>query len=147
MEIKSPVFDANQKIPADYTCDGENINPPLEIENVPGGTLSLALIVDDPDAPNGNFVHWLMWNIEPTVTLIEEDSVPKGAVQGKTDFGKIGYGGPCPHSGTHHYCFTLYALDDKIIILEEGADRMDLEAEINGHIITEASLIGLYERQ
>ena len=111
MQIISAAFKSNQPIPSKYTCDGKNISPPLEFKDVPQNASSLALIVDDPDAPGGDFVHWLVWNIPPTVLSILENFVPEGAVQGTTDFGNKKYGGPCPPSGTHHYFFKLFALD------------------------------------
>lgn len=135
MKLTSPAFQNNAVIPARYTCDGENVNPPLTISEVPAGTQSLALIVHDPDAPRGNWTHWLLWNIDPATTSIAENSVPAGAVQGVTDFGSAAWGGPCPPSGTHRYIFTLYALDAKL----------DLSA-MQGHILEEAELVGNYQR-
>ncbi|MFO8016428.1 MAG: YbhB/YbcL family Raf kinase inhibitor-like protein [Candidatus Woesearchaeota archaeon] len=142
--LRSPEFGHEGRIPDKYTCKGNDINPPLEIENIPEGTESLALILDDPDAPTGTFVHWTLWDMEPA-ERISEDSVPSGAVQGTNDFGKAAYGGPCPPSGEHRYFFRLYALDTKLD-LEEGASREELEDAMEGHIIEKAVLMGLYSK-
>jgi len=146
LKMTSPVFENNGNIPAKYTCDGKDVNPPLLIENVPANTKSLALIVDDPDAPRGTWVHWVVWNIDPQAGEIKEDSVPKNAKQGMNDFRKKDYGGPCPPSGTHRYFFKLYALD---IVLNIGQDstKADLEKAMKGHILEEVSVIGLYKRK
>ena len=146
MKLTSGAFENNKMIPGKYTCDGENVSPPLEIANVASGTQSLALIVDDPDAPGGDWAHWLVWNIDPIVGEISEDSVFQNAIQGTTDFGKTGYGGPCPPSGTHRYQFKLYALDTKLD-LESGARKKDLEAAMKDHILEQSTLVGLYKRQ
>lgn len=146
MKIISPSFKESGAIPSKYTCDGQNINPPLEILDPPEGAKSLALIVDDPDAPMGTFTHWIIWNISPEVTRIDENSLPQGSLQGKNDFGEVGYGGPCPPSGTHRYFFKLYALNDKIN-LEEGASKNDLEEAIRGKIIEQSELVGTYSRK
>ena len=145
MKLSSSAFENNQLIPAKYTCDGENVNPPLVIVDIPEDTQSLVLIVDDPDAPSGAFTHWLVWNIDPQAKEIAEGSVPQNATQGKNDFGKNGWGGPCPPSGTHHYFFKLYALDQKLD-LSASADKKDLEKAMQGHILSQTQLIGLYNR-
>jgi Raf kinase inhibitor-like YbhB/YbcL family protein len=145
MKLSSSAFENNQSIPAKYTCDGENVNPPLVIVDVTEGTQSLALIVDDPDAPGGTFTHWLVWNIDPQTTEITEGGIPSEATQGKNDFGKNGWGGPCPPSGTHRYFFKLYALDKKID-LSQSANKGDLEREIKGHILSQTQLVGLYNK-
>lgn len=153
MIITSPSFENNSYIPRKFTCDssallttGGGINPELQIQNVPKEAKSLALIVHDPDAPRvGGFTHWLVWNIAPQTAVIKEESVPPGAVEGKNDSGKVGYMGPCPPSGVHHYHFKLYALD-ATFNLPQGAGRASLEAEINKRLISEAELIGLYKR-
>jgi len=145
MKISSPAFENNQFIPVKYTCDGEDINPPLQIENVPKEAKSLVLIVDDPDAPIGIWSHWVVFNIDPSVQFIEEDSSPEGAVEGLNDFKKHSYGGPCPPSGTHHYYFRLYALDTTLDLSSE-ATREDVLEAIKGHILASAELIGLYQR-
>lgn len=146
MKLSSSAFQPNQNIPAKYTCDGQDINPPLTIAAVPAGTKSLALIVDDPDAPGGDWVHWLVWNIKPETAAIAENSVPTGASQGTTDFGRVGWGGPCPPSGTHHYQFKLFALDTELSLVA-AARKADLEQMIAGHILEQANLVGLYQRQ
>lgn len=143
--LKSEAFEHNSEIPSLYTCDGENINPPLKIEGVPEGTQSLALIVDDPDAPRGVFTHWIMWNIPAGTTGIEEDSIPEGST-GITTAGTKGYRGPCPPSGAHRYFFKLYALDTTLS-LPEGAERETLEKGMEGHILEETHLMGLYRRE
>ncbi|MCO5381102.1 MAG: YbhB/YbcL family Raf kinase inhibitor-like protein [Methanosarcina barkeri] len=142
IKVFSSAFEANRTIPRKYTCDGKNLNPPLELEGIPEEAESLVLIIDDPDAPMKVFTHWIVWNIEP-VAKIEEDSIP--GVEGINDFRKIGYGGPCPSSGTHKYFFRVYALDRKLE-LKAGAGRKELESEMIGHIIAEGELIGKYSR-
>ena len=146
MRITSPVFGHNQSIPNKYTCDGENINPPLEISGVPEDAKSLALIMDDPDAPMGTWDHWIVWNINPSVTKIEENSVLAGVTEGTNSSGKQSYGGPCPPSGTHRYYFKLYALDTQFG-LGFTANKSDIENAMEGHILDSAELIGLYQRQ
>ena len=140
MHITSSAFEHNERIPAKYTCNGQNINPPLRIEDIPPGTQSMAIIVDDPDAPGKTFLHWLIWDIEPT-NEIAENSAP--GTQGRTDFGKPAYGGPCPPSGTHRYFFRVYALGTTLG-LPEGSSRADLEQAMKGHVLAEAEIIGLY---
>ena len=144
MKIKSPAFENGGRIPAKYTCDGEDISPPLEFEDVPEDAKSLALVMDDPDAPMGTFDHWVVWNIPPETRSIEEGKEPEG-VQGMTDFGRKGYGGPCPPRGEHRYFFKLYALDTKLD-LPEGSRKSDLEKAMKGHIIAQATLMGRYSR-
>ncbi len=146
MKITSPAFENNQAIPAKYTCDGENVSPPLGISGVPAGAESLVLIADDPDAPRGTWVHWLLWNIDSSTSEIAEGSVPPGAVEGATSFGKPGWGGPCPPSGTHRYFFKLYALDKKLEF-PASADKAQLEQALEGHILERAELVGLYQRR
>lgn len=146
MELTSPAFEDNQSIPSKYTCDGEDTNPPLQITEVSEGTKSLVLIVDDPDAPAGTWVHWVVWNINPTITVIEENSVPEGSVQGMNDFEKQTYGGPCPPSGIHRYFFKLYALDTELS-LPSSATKRDVMEAMEEHILNQAQLIGLYQRQ
>ena len=146
LTVSSPIFENNSTIPAEYTCDGVNVNPPLVIEHVPAGTKSLALIVEDPDAPAGIWVHWVVWNIHPETKEIKENAVPKGARQGMNDFRKHNYGGPCPPSGTHRYIFKIYALDT-ILTISPQATKADLEKAMNGHVIEQAHIIGLYKRR
>ena len=146
MKITSSVFQNNSKIPGKYTCDGQNINPPLEISEVPETAKSTVLIVDDPDAPVKIWVHWVVYNINPDATEVEEDSFPEGGIEGMTDFGRPGYGGPCPPSGTHRYFFKLYALDNKIE-LPQNATKQMVEEKMKDHILDKAELIGLYSRE
>ena len=142
MKISSSAFEHKGRIPDKYTCIGDDVNPPLEISNIPKGTKTLALIIDDPDAPVGTWVHWVVWNINLSGGIME-DSVP--GTQGSNDFRKIEYGGPCPPSGTHRYFFKLYALDSELA-LEEGSDKKKLLATMEGHVISQAELIGLYSK-
>lgn len=145
MNIKSPVFQNNNFIPKKYTCDGDNVNPPLEITGIPENTKSLSLIIDDPDSSGGSWTHWLVWNINPETTEFRENNVPTMAVEGLTSFDKFNYGGPCPHSGTHRYLFKLYALDI-VLTLPRRTDKIALEKAMAGHVVDEAELIGLYSR-
>lgn len=142
LTVSSPVFENNGNIPAKYTCDGDDVNPPLDISDIPEGTQSIVLIVDDPDAPMGTWDHWVVWNIEP-VEKIEENSVP--GTQGLNDFRKNSYGGPCPPSGTHRYFFKVYALDTKLD-LDTDSKKSDVERAMQGHILAKGELIGLYSR-
>ncbi len=143
--ISSPAFQNNGDIPQKYTCDGSDVNPPLKIEDIPAETKSLALIVDDPDAPVGTWVHWVLWNIDPKTAEIKENTVPNGALQGVNDFRKNDYGGPCPPSGRHRYFFKLYALDMPLT-LSTTAKKADVEKAMKGHILSHAQIIGLYGR-
>jgi Raf kinase inhibitor-like YbhB/YbcL family protein len=145
LNITSPVFSAGETVPVKYTCDGSGINPPLTISEVPEKAKSLALIMDDPDAPAGTFDHWVLWNIDPKITEIGEDSIPPGAVLGSNGAGKLAYIGPCPPSGTHRYFFKLYALDSTPDIAE-GSKKGMVEKAMEGHILEEANLMGRYER-
>jgi hypothetical protein len=145
MKLTSSAFVDGGNIPSKYTCDGVNISPPLEISDVPEGTQTLALVMDDPDAPMGTFDHWLVWNIPKETREILEGTEPQG-VQGRTDFGKLGYGGPCPPFGTHAYKFKLYALNKKLD-LREGSSKRELENAMKGHIIEEVVLTGKYRRK
>jgi Raf kinase inhibitor-like YbhB/YbcL family protein len=144
MKIASSAFEDNGMIPTEYTCDDSDISPPLKISEVPKEAKSLAIIMDDPDAPMGTFTHWVVWNISPQKTQFakgEKISFP----QGKTSFGNKSYGGPCPPGGTHRYFFKLYALDDTLN-LKEGSSKDDLERAMSGHVVSEASLMGKYSR-
>lgn len=145
MRLISPAFEEKQSIPQKYTCDGQDINPPLKIEDVPTGTKSLVLVVDDPDAPRGTWVHWTVWNIAPDTKEIPENSVPQEAVEGITDFGTTGYGGPCPPSGTHRYFFRLYALS-KTLQLNPSATKTELEKAMKGFMLEQTELMGVYGR-
>ena len=142
MKLSSPEFENNTFIPRKFTCQGEDINPPLIIEDIPDNTKSLALIVDDPDAPIGIWVHWVVYDI-PVISHIDEDSIP--GKQGINDFGRRDYGGPCPPSGTHRYFFKLYALDTELN-LKEDIKKKDLEKAMEGHILDKSELIGLYKK-
>ncbi len=146
LTIASPAFKHNGSIPEKYTCNGADVNPPLVIEGVPPGAKSLALIVDDPDAPRGTWVHWVVWGMDPKTREIRENSVPAGAKQGMNDFRKRNYGGPCPPSGTHRYFFKLYALDTAP---DPGPDttKAVLESAMKGHVLAQAELLGLYTRK
>jgi hypothetical protein len=145
MKITSSAFQQGGNIPSKFSCDGANTNPPLQISDVPPEAKSLVLIVDDPDAPSGLFTHWAVWNISPQTTTIAERSTPKG-VQGTNDFGKSGYGGPCPPSGAHRYYFKIFALD-RDLDLSSGAKRGQLDAAMKGHVVAQGELIGRYARK
>ncbi|HEU0208119.1 MAG TPA: YbhB/YbcL family Raf kinase inhibitor-like protein [Candidatus Udaeobacter sp.] len=145
MTIRSPAFHQGGDIPSKFTCDGGDMSPPLEISDVPPEAKSLILIVDDPDAPSGLFTHWLIWNIPPQTHSVVEGSAPQGA-EGTNDFGKSGYGSPCPPSGAHRYYFKVFALDRKLT-LSPGARRRPLEAAMKGHIIAQGELMGHYARR
>jgi len=142
MRIASPEFENNSFIPKRFTCQGEDISPLLTIEGIPEKAKTLALIVDDPDAPMGTWVHWVVYNI-PVVSSIEESSIP--GQEAMNDFGRKNYGGPCPPSGVHRYFFKLYALDTEIS-LRDNARKRDLEKAIQNHILAQAELIGLYKK-
>ncbi|HMK32865.1 MAG TPA: YbhB/YbcL family Raf kinase inhibitor-like protein [Nitrosopumilaceae archaeon] len=151
MKLTSPAFSHNEAIPTEYTCDGANNSPALEWSGEPENTQSFVLIVDDPDAPGKTWVHWLVYNIPSTVDNITKNQgssrkeVP--FLQGATDFnGKQTWGGPCPPSGTHHYHFTLYALD-KVLDLPAGATKEQLLHAMQGHILEKTTLIGTYQRK
>lgn len=146
MIIKSPTFQNGERIPKKYTCDGENINSPLEFEGIPENAQNLVLIVDDPDAPAGTWTHWTVWNIAPQTRIIKENSIPQGSLEGKTSFGNVGYGGPCPHQGTHRYFFKLYALNAKLN-LYPSVPITDLEKAMEGHVLDSAEIFGLYSRE
>lgn len=145
VKIISSAFSEGGKIPKKYTCDDSNISPPLHIDGVPATAKSVALIVDDPDAPGRTWNHWLVWNIDPRAKDIRENSVPHDAVQGTTDFGSPKYGGPCPPSGVHRYYFYVYALDTKLS-LPGSTTRGALEKAMAGHIVGKGSLMGTYSR-
>ena len=143
LDVSSPAFKSGGNIPARFTCKGANANPPLHIVNVPEKTKRLALAVADPDAPNGTFTHWLVWNIGPKTSDISANAVPGGALQGTNDFGKSGYDGPCPPSGTHRYYFRVFALDTEIE-LKAGAKASEFEKAMAGHIIARGELMGRF---
>ena len=146
-ELTSTAFAAGEPIPAKYTCDGADISPPLAWSDPPQGTQSLALIMDDPDAPVGTWDHWILFNIPAdTRDLPEQASPPSGSVDGKNSWGRTGYGGPCPPRGTHRYFFKLYALDTPLN-LPAGVDKAQLLQAMEGHILAQAELMGTYARQ
>src|SRR5438309_1120860 len=145
MKITSSAFREGESIPSKFTCDGGNTSPPLEILDVPSGAKSVVLVADDPDAPGGLFTHWLVWNIPPQTNSIAEGRAPKG-MQGTNDFGKSGYGAPCPPSGMHRYYFRVFALDRELD-LRSGAKRSQLDAAMKGHVIAQGELIGRYARK
>jgi Raf kinase inhibitor-like YbhB/YbcL family protein len=150
MKLKSSAFENNGKIPGKYTCDSENINPPLEISDIPENTKSLVLIMDDPDVPktirqDGMWVHWVVFNIPPSIKKINENSQPEGT-KGAGTSGKLNYSGPCPPDREHRYFFKLYALDTKLN-LKEGSAKEQVEKAMKSHVLTEAVLIGKYERE
>lgn len=146
MKIESTAFKDNKLIPPKYTCDGENINPPLGISDVPENAKSLVLVVDDPDAPGGTFVHWTVWNISPYIKEIPENSCPQNSVEGITDSGRSGYCGPCPPYGTHRYFFKLFALNTTLD-LDTSVKAANIEKEIEENILVKTQLVGLYRRQ
>jgi Raf kinase inhibitor-like YbhB/YbcL family protein len=145
INLISNAFLNNQTIPQKYGCSGENINPPLSITGIPKEAKSLALIVDDPDALSGDWVHWLLWNVNAEINKIEENSVPDGSVEGLNDFKNNKYDGPCPPFGSHRYFFKLYALDT-ILNLNKNSNKKDLENAMGGHILGQTELVGLYSK-
>jgi Raf kinase inhibitor-like YbhB/YbcL family protein len=146
LKVISPVFENNGNLPLRYTCDGKNINPPLMIENVPASGRSLALILDDLDAPRRSFVHWIVWNIDPATKDLKESATPGGAVVGKNDFGKRNYRGPCPPTRAHRYALKLYVLDVRLN-LPGSSKKADLEKAMKGHILGDARLLVSYGRK
>ena len=151
ISVSSSAFQEGGMIPSKYTCDGQDISPPLSWEGTPEATKSIALISDDPDAPMGTWVHWVMWNIPPNVHELTENvssnpELPDGSRQGITDFGRSGYGGPCPPGGTHRYYFKVYALDT-VLELSNRTKKTDLLKAMKGHILAEGQLMGKYKRR
>jgi Raf kinase inhibitor-like YbhB/YbcL family protein len=145
MKISSRAFNNNDPIPPKYTCLGENINPPLTIEQIPNNARSLVLVLDDPDAPNGSFVHWLLWNIPIEKKInIQENCLPSGAEIGKNSSGNIGYTGPCPPSGTHRYIFQAYAIDIQLRVKEKT--KNEVLDKIQSHILDKAELKGTFSK-
>jgi len=150
LALSSTSFQSGGKIPSQHTCDGADASPQLSWPAPPASTKSLALIMSDPDAPGGTFVHWVLYDIPASTRELPAGVAKHGQLydnsrQGKNDFGKTGYGGPCPPSGTHHYVFTLYALDTTLG-LQPGATRSQIESAIKGHILARGELVGLYSR-
>ena len=147
MKLTSPAFSHNGAIPSQYTCDGADMSPALEWSDAPQTTNSFALIVDDPDAPTKVWVHWILFNIPNTTQSLAENTQSGPFIQGATDFnGKRQWGGPCPPSGTHHYRFTLYALDN-FLDVPAGATKEQLLKAMEGHILAQTTLIGTYQRK
>ena len=144
MKFSSPEFERDGHIPKKFTCQGDDISPALIIEDIPDEAKTFALIVEDPDAPMGTWVHWVVYNIPATMSQIKEDSIP--GIQVMNNFGRVEYGGPCPPSGTHRYFFKVYALDAELR-LKENSRKKDLEKAMEGHILDKAELIGLYKKQ
>lgn len=147
MKLSSPAFRHNESIPRKFTCDGDNVSPPLAISGVPQDAKSLALIMDDPDAPRGTWIHWVVLNLDPATAEIAEGITLPAAQLGMTTFDRTGYGGPCPPSGTHRYFFKLYALDASFSAPRElSPTREQVERAMDGHILDRAELVGLYRR-
>jgi Raf kinase inhibitor-like YbhB/YbcL family protein len=146
LKVSSPVFDHKGNLPRKYACDGANVSPPLKVENVPPEAKSLALIFDDIDAPRGSYIHWILWNISPSIKEIKENSFPDGAVEGTNDFKKRSYGGPCPPSRAHRYVFRVYALD-LVLQLDSSATKEHLEKAMKGHILSKGELMGNYKKE
>ena len=146
MYIESGAFEKEEKIPTQFTCDGKNISPSIAFHDIPQATESFVLLMDDPDSPTGTWSHWVMWNIPADIRVIEEGTVPKGALEGVTDFEKVGYGGPCPGVGVHRYVFTLHALDTTLD-LSEGATKHEVQKAMKGHVLAGAELLAWYERK
>ncbi len=151
IKVTSSAFEEGQMIPAKYTADGEDVSPPLEWEGTPDGTASIVLISDDPDAPVGTWVHWVIYDMPPDVRSLPEgveaeERLENGGVHGTTDFHRLGYGGPAPPSGTHRYYFKVYALD-KMLELGPGATKGEVEKAMKRHILAEGQLMGTYKRR
>ena len=142
LSVESPAFENNKFIPAKYTCDRDDVNPPLVIKGIPEEAKTLVLIVDDPDAPMGTWNHWIVWNIPPT-GKIEENTVP--GIEGVNTARKVSYGGPCPPYGTHRYFFIVYALDTKLS-LNPDSKKKEVEKKMETHILATGELVGLYRR-
>ncbi len=142
MKVSSPAFADGGRIPPQFTCDGDETSPPLAITGIPEGTITMALIMEDPDAPGGAFDHWIAWNIDPVKTI---EAGTRPGIQGRNSGGKTGYHGPCPPRGAHHYHFSVYALDARIE-LPAGASKQELINEMKNHILAQGRLTGIYER-
>jgi len=151
IKVTSSAFQDGGLIPSKYTCDGADISPPLKWDGAPKDTKSFAVICDDPDAPMGTFVHWVLFNLPAEISELTENvptgkTLPNGAKHGTSDFGRTGYGGPCPPSGTHRYYFKVYALNSEID-LPAGVHKPDLIKAMEGHILAQGQLMGKYKRQ
>ncbi|MFP4473079.1 MAG: YbhB/YbcL family Raf kinase inhibitor-like protein [Candidatus Omnitrophota bacterium] len=143
LSVRSPEFGEGEMIPVEFTCQGPDVNPPLKISDIPDGTESLAMVVEDPDAPTGTWIHWIVFDV-PIMGEIPRDSRP--GREGKNDFGRMDFGGPCPPSGEHRYIFRVYALDT-ILGLPEGIGKDQLMDALEGHVIEQAELTGIYRKQ
>jgi Raf kinase inhibitor-like YbhB/YbcL family protein len=148
--VTSPAFQEGEKIPFEHTCDGANVSPPLQWTGIPQNVKSLAVIADDPDAPAGDWVHWVFYDLPPDTAELpfavpNIEKIPSGGTQGRTDFGEIGYGGPCPPRGEHRYFFKVYALDE-MLYLKPGVTKKELLRAMQGHVLAEGQLMGRYER-
>jgi Raf kinase inhibitor-like YbhB/YbcL family protein len=151
LTVTSDAFQEGQMIPSDYTCDGRNQSPLIRWTKAPAGTQSFAIIVDDPDAPGGDWVHWIVYDLPPTIDMMPRgipavDKLANSEKHGTNDFGKLGYGGPCPPSGVHRYVFKVYALD-QMLGLEAGLKKKDLLKAMDGHILGMGKLVGTYEKK
>ncbi|KAA0895471.1 YbhB/YbcL family Raf kinase inhibitor-like protein [Oryzomonas rubra] len=146
LTISSPGFSHGEAIPSRHTCDGNDTSPAIVIGRVPQATQSLALVMDDPDAPMGDWVHWVVWNIPPQTREIPEHGLPPQAVQGKNDWHRNSYGGPCPPSGIHRYFFRVYALDT-VLKLGSSTTKGDLERAMQGHVLAKGELMGTYKKR
>ena len=144
MTIVSPAFRDGGEIPKKYGCSGTSTSPPLSIAGVPATAKSLALVVTDPDAPGGTFTHWVVWNLPAATSSLPEGQTPPGS-EGQNDYGRSGYGPPCPPSGSHHYVFDLYALD-AMLNLAPSAKRADVENAVKGHLVAQARITGTYRK-
>jgi Raf kinase inhibitor-like YbhB/YbcL family protein len=150
IKLTSSAFKEGEAIPRQYTCDGVNVSPPLEWSGMPKTAKTIAIIADDPDAPAGTWVHWVLYNLPAeNIGLIENlpasENLRAGGFQGKNNFGNIGYGGPCPPTGSHRYFFKIYAVDSELP-LKAGATKAELEKALEGHIVGQAQLMGMYAR-
>lgn len=147
MLLTTPAFKNGEPIPRKFTCEGGDINPEFHVQNLPQGTKSLALLMEDPDAPGGIFVHWIVWNIDPSAAFIKEESKPMGSVEGTNSGARTGYTGPCPprDNPPHRYFFRVYALDVDLSLMP-GARKEEFTAAIEGHMLAEAELMGTYAR-
>jgi Raf kinase inhibitor-like YbhB/YbcL family protein len=150
IEVRSTAFAEGDRIPSDFTCEGADMSPPIEWANIPSGTKSIAIFVEDPDAPSGNWSHWLAYDLPPSMRQLPpgipaSQGLPAGGIQGRTDFGNAGYSGPCPPQGTHRYFFRVYALDT-LLGLKPGATKQELLRAMQGHILAQGQLMGTYDR-
>lgn len=151
LELRSEAFDDGDVIPLRYTCDGEDVSPALKWSGAPDGVEAFALVMDDPDAPTGTFVHWVAYDIPASTTALPEEIpdqtvLPPGGIHGENSWHRLGYGGPCPPDGRHRYFFKLYALDTSLG-LDPGATKRELLDAMDGHVLSEARLLGEYERE